>query len=215
MARTLEVPEQRFIRALLRKADSGSSMAVILVGSRARNATTPTSDIDIVTVGMDPPRPAPPRIQVVALSEEDLRCRLEDGDDFTQWALRLGSPLAGRAYWRRLREELLAHASWPDHERKLRHAVVRLAFAEELASMGDTSAALEELRFALSHLARAHLLQRRIFPLSRAELPRQLRSIGQRELAEALEVTSDAATIDNARLTAFLRSTRERLRQSA
>lgn len=215
MVRALEVSEQRFIKTLLRQADSRVSAAVVLVGSRSRQADGPKSDIDIVTIGIDPPKPAPPRIQVIALSEVDLRHRLEDGDDFAQWALRLGSPLAGRAYWRRLRDELLSGASWPDHERKLRHAAVRLEYAEELASMGDTNASAEELRFALSHLARAHLLRRRVFPLSRAELPDQLREIGDQELAEAIELTEEATSIGSARLKSLLRSARKRLLQAS
>lgn len=214
MALALEVSEQRFVRELLRGADSSTDAAVVLVGSGARSgASTPFSDVDVLTVGFDPPRPAPPRIQVVALTEAALRTRVRDGDDFAQWALRYGKPLAGRAYWRLLQEQLLPDAPWPSYEAKRAQAALRLEFAEELASMGDSSAAAEELRFALSHLARAFLLRQAIFPLARAELPTQLRSIGDRELADSLEKLSATGDTDGIEVSALLRIARQRLEE--
>lgn len=214
MTLALEVTERRFIQSVLRAADSRSDAAVVLVGSHARGTSmTSLSDIDIVTVGMTPPRPAPPRIQLIALSEDDLRSRMDSGDDFVQWTLRLGSPLAGRAYWRKLGEELLAHAVWPHYERKLQHAATRISLARDLLAMGDLAATLEELRFALSHLARALLLRRDIFPLSRAELPDQLRSAGDGHLADAVEASGDERSLSDTRLSELLQVATEHLSQ--
>jgi hypothetical protein len=212
MALPLEVSEQRFIRSLLRSADSKTSAAVVLVGSGARYAaSTSFSDIDIVTVGLDPHTPAPPRIQIVALTEDALRTRVIHGDDFAQWALRYGKPLAGRAYWHRLQQELLPGAPWPNHEAKRVQAARRLKFAEELASMDDAVAAVEELRFALSHLARGELLRHAVFPLARAELPAQLRTIGDSELADSLEKVGGDAPVKDREISSLLQFSRKRL----
>lgn len=213
MALALEHSEQRFIRSLLRNADATFEAAVVLVGSAAREeAMSASSDIDIVTIGVDVPKPTPPRIQVLTLSDEGLRKRVRDGDDFAQWALRFGKPLAGRAYWRRLRRDLLAQASWPNHERKREQAAVRLAFADALATMGDDDAASEELRFALSHIARARLLETHVFPLARSELVQQLRAIGDDELSGALARVGGDSELDTEELNQILQLAHNRLR---
>jgi hypothetical protein len=52
--------------------------------------------------------------------------------------------------------------------------------------MGDADSARYELRFAFSLIARAVLLQARVFPLSRPELPEQLENLGRTEMARTL-----------------------------
>jgi hypothetical protein len=125
------------------------------------------------------------------VSLDELRSRVAKGDDFLQWALRYGTALKGRKLWESLREELLQHAPWPDPEVKLRHAARRYRVARALFDMGDLDAAQEEARFALSHLARARLFTDHDFPLSRPELPDQLRRTGDRDLASGLERVSE------------------------
>ena len=49
--------------------------------------------------------------------------------------------------------------------------------AFELLEVGDVDAASEELLFAASHVARAVLLKQGVFPLSRPELPSQLKDV--------------------------------------
>jgi len=188
MALALETSEERFVRKLLRNADPGKRSAIILVGSAVRQgAMSDTSDIDMLAIGVEIPKFPPPRIQVLPLTEDAFRKRVFDGDDFAQWSLRFGKPIAGRVYWRRIRDELLPVAPWPDHERKRNQARIRLAFAEQLVRIGDDDAAREELRFALSHLARAALLEQGVFPLSRGELASQLRAVSDDHLATAIE----------------------------
>ena len=66
------------------------------------------------------------------------------------------------------------------------HARKRMNVALELLEMGDVEAASEELMFAASHVARAILLERGVFPLSRPELPAQLRD-REPDIARLLE----------------------------
>jgi hypothetical protein len=177
---TLE--ERKYLRGLLRAMPH--SQPVVLIGSWARGtAISPSSDIDVLVLGEKEPASAPPRLQVIAVPPPEFQRRLMAGDDFPQWALRFGLPISGRAVWERLRAELLPKAPWPDAERKLQQAKRRHDTAETLLAMGDVAAAEEEVRFALSHVSRAELLLRNVFPLSRPELSRQLLDIGDTGLA--------------------------------
>ena len=55
---------------------------------------------------------------------------------------------------------------------------------ENLLSIGDTEAALEQEISYFTHLARAVLIEHAVYPASRPELPNQLREIGETELAD-------------------------------
>jgi len=179
--------ERKYLRGLLGAMPRGQP--VVLVGSWARGtAVSPWSDIDVLVVGEGEPALAPSRLQVMLMSSAELRRRLMAGDDFPHWALRFGVPLSGRKAWESLRRELLPEAPWPDSERKLRQARRRWDAAEALLAMGDVPAAEEEVRFAVSHIARAELLSQQVFPLSRPELSSQLEAMGKgnRDLARMM-----------------------------
>jgi hypothetical protein len=53
--------------------------------------------------------------------------------------------------------------------------------------MGDLDAAHEQALSYFTHIARAELIDRGVYPASRPELPKQLRSIGDSRLAHSLE----------------------------
>lgn len=169
----IDLSERKFLGALIRSLPSNTP--VVLVGSWARGTViADLSDIDVLVIA-DQPTPTPPaEVQVILLPEERFRDRLRRGDDFPQWALRFGLPLSGRKRWRELSDSLLQDAPWPSVGRKLGQADHKLFAVRDLLEMGDMPAAEEELRFALSHIARALLLSRHVFPLSRPELPEQL-----------------------------------------
>jgi hypothetical protein len=57
----------------------------------------------------------------------------------------------------------------------------------EFLKLGDENAAREQAISYLTHLVRAELLERGIFPASRPELARQLREVDDSELAANLE----------------------------
>lgn len=161
---------------------------MVLVGSYARGTQAGAiSDIDLLVIGdCDVPSPVG-RIQVINRSADEFRRLVMTGDDFSQWSLRFGRPLTGRRLWTALRDQLLAIAPWPSSEPKLAFAKRRLKAANALLAMGDVDAAAEEIRYGLSHLARALLLDLQIFPLSRPELPGQLEKIAEHEVASALD----------------------------
>src|SRR6266508_2655731 len=177
--------ERKYLRGLLSAMPHGQP--VVLIGSWARGtATSPWSDIDVLVVGEGEPALAPSRLQVMLMSSAELRRRLVAGDDLPHWALRFGVPLSGRKAWENLCRELLPEAPWPDSGRKLQQARRKWEAAEALLAMGDVPAAEEEVRFALSHIARAELLSQQVFPLSRPELSSQLDAVGNPDLASMM-----------------------------
>ncbi|MBF0517933.1 MAG: hypothetical protein HQK97_12645 [Nitrospirae bacterium] len=70
---------------------------------------------------------------------------------------------------------------------KVKHAKKSLSIASPLLLDNDLDNAQDEYLLVASHIARALLLQSKIFPLSRPELPEQLKLIGQNDLSKIIE----------------------------
>ena len=186
MTTALNQLERKFLRRTLENARDAD--CVVLVGSVARKTrTSPAGDVDVLVVNGRARKLLHPGVQTTVLTREDLRERVRAGDDFAQWALRFGVSLRGRRRWQELRRELLEDAPWPSPAVKQEQASRRLRRARDLLDMGDANAAQEDLLYAVSHLARASLLRLGVFPLSRPELPAQLRDADMEELAVLLE----------------------------
>ena len=169
--------------AELRRANN-DDLAIILVGSAARNVRTEDSDIDLLLVGLK--RPCVPRsfpgFHIQASSTHEFLRNLQNGEDFESWCVRLGVPLFDVGRW----AEILGSEEakkWPRWELKVAHGARRLFFAHEFIEMGDNLAASEELVYTLGHIARGLLLKAGIFPLSRPELAGQIRTLGYSHLA--------------------------------
>lgn len=210
------VAGRRYLKDLLMPDGDAEPLAVLLVGSWARGSQVdPVSDLDILVVDGSIPRRPPPGVQVISLTQAALRSRVAQGDDFVQWALRFAVPLKGRSAWARLRKDLGGSAPWPSSTRKYEQAAKRLEAARDLLAMGDLSAAQDELRFALSHAARGVLLDRGIFPLSRPELPAQLREAGDSHLADSLSGMDSIDVPPEPQLRAALETGRSRIHSRA
>lgn len=176
--------------AVVERARSGATQALILSGSTARRQRTETSDLDYHLVGPTiETNDLSRELDLHVLSEQKLESELLAGDDFVQWSLRFGAVVfddgAVRCALRLLAERQL----WPNFDRKRAHAAKSLELAHRFVATGDKDGALEQVRTALSLAARARLLREGVFPLSRAELPWQLDAIECAEAAKALAET--------------------------
>jgi hypothetical protein len=164
------------------------AIALALTGSTARDRRTHASDVDLHVVG---PRPAvvdfPVEVDICATTVAQLFQRLRAGDDYVQWTLRFGCVLLDSGVLRAAAQELTASATWPSPERKLDQVRRILPLAEQVVASGDVEAGAEEVRRAVTAVARWRLLSAGAFPLSRAELPVQLRAVGEQDVAAALE----------------------------
>lgn len=189
----------------LTQAGLAHKATVVLVGSGARGVRNWRSDIDILVLHDDGHRiqlKRPGDIHLQQDSRSRFLKRLEEGDDYPNWALRLGVPLHDPDDW--WADHVAAERDnprWPDWHAKVDHARKRVRMASEMLDMGDVDAASEEFLFAASHVARATLLKRRVFPLSRPELPSQLEDIDS-SLAQLLKRLIDGNGVD----TTILRS---------
>jgi len=169
-------------------ANKEMQISVILIGSVARSTHTSQSDLDLLVIGDGQPLVDrhPDRLHVQALTAQQFAKRLRAGDDFAAWCVRYGVPIVAAKPWLDIVNSAEA-AIWPDWHKKVRHAARRLTLAAALLETGDIAAAGEEMLYAVSHTARAILLEARIFPLSRPEIISQLREANHERLARILE----------------------------
>lgn len=178
---------QDFVREVT-SANKDTQISVILVGSVARSTHTSQSDLDLLVISDRPTvvERHPDRLHVQALTTQQFMERLRAGDDFAAWCVRYGVPIVTAKPWLDIVNSPEA-AIWPDWHKKVRHAARRLTIAGALLETGDIAAAGEEMLYAVSHTARAILLEARIFPLSRPEIIIQLREADHERLARILE----------------------------
>lgn len=188
-ARALQTPRLgRATEELLARAVAANAEAVALTGSTARGRRTATSDLDLHVVGERPPLDGVDvEVDVHATTAEVLLDRLRDGDDYVQWTLRFGCILYDQGILREAATELVGTGRWPSPDRKLTQVRRMLELAHQIVASEDHEAAVEQVRSVLTGLGRWKLLAAGSFPLARAELPDQLRAIGEHDLAAALE----------------------------
>ncbi len=175
---------------LVHRARSAGAAALILSGSTARGRRTAISDLDYHLVGARVrTNDLSLELDVHFLSQSQLESELLAGDDFVQWSLRFGCIVLDDGTVRRALRLMAERQPWPDVERKRSHAAKSLELAHRFVGTGDEDGALVQVRTALSLAARARLLSAGVFPLSRAELPAQLRELGLAAGAHALAST--------------------------
>ncbi len=172
------------------RARAAEAQALILTGSTARAARTPMSDLDYHLIGTPiATDDLPGALDLHVLSAAALRARLHEGDDFVHWSLRFGRVVFDCGIVSESVHLMREQQLWPDAARKLAQARKSLSLARAMIASGDKDAALEQACTALTLTARWRLLEERVFPLSRAELPAQLRESGHAGLATGLDVT--------------------------
>jgi hypothetical protein len=188
-----QTPAQQAITAtVMRRAIALGASGFALTGSTARKRRTAISDLDYHVIGKRPDvSDLPGDVDVVATSASRFRIRLIEGDDFIQWTLRCGCILYDAGAMRNGVQLIVEGDLWPSGQRKLDSLAIHRAEVERLIQMGDRSAAHEQLRAMLTTAARGLLLQARVFPLARKELPAQLERAGYVPLARALRRTID------------------------
>ncbi len=175
----------------LRARETGAE-ALLLTGSTARGSRTSISDLDYHVIGMAIPHDdLPADLDIHVVSSDLVRTRLKEGDDFTQWSLRFGRVIFDDGIVNESLRLIEQRGLWPDVSRKADQSIKSLKIALAMVQSGDQDAAVEQVRTALTLVARWQLLAAHRFPLSRAELPTQLNEIGLSDLAAGLAATID------------------------
>jgi len=175
-------------RRLLADA-SGSILAVVAYGSAVREVES-SADLDLLFVfegdapELDPP---PSDVDLRGYARDDVEALLAGGHDVLGWALRFGVVLRQRdGWWDGLASRWRDRLPLPSESAADERAGRALRISRELEAAGDADAAEEQRLVALTQRARARLIRAGVFPGSRPELPRQLRAIGDAELARDL-----------------------------
>ncbi len=194
-AERFQTPEQRAVTvAVMGRAIALGASGFALTGSTARRRRTAISDLDYHVIGRRPDvSDLPGDVDVVATGAARFRSRLIEGDDFAQWTLRCGCILHDTGPLHDGVRLIAEMELWPDAQRKLDSLDVHRTEVERLIQMGDQGAAHEQLRAMLTTAARGLLLEARVFPLARTDLPAQLDRVGYGRLAQALRRTIHAA----------------------
>ncbi|MDP2920250.1 MAG: hypothetical protein Q8O43_08545 [Dehalococcoidia bacterium] len=174
---------------VLREQRVFEQSVVILIGSLARNIPTWRSDVDflvITPISIKRPR-VPVDVHLHLTTRMEFLKKLEEGNDFEVWALKYGRTYSDPSgWWKNLLQDR-EYTKWPDWRKKVKHARKRLSIAATLLAEGDHAAAEEEYLMAAAHIARALLFKACVFPLSRPEMPAQLREINLTEDAQVLD----------------------------
>jgi hypothetical protein len=174
--------------------DNDNIIAVVAVGSAVRPAVA-SVDLDLVVICREPANlhvKPPLEIDLRTYRVDQVQQEVARGNDLLGWAVKFGRVLFQRdRYWNAVSE------SWRDRLPLPRPAVAAQRANEafhrltKVLELGDFDAAEEQALSYATHLARAELLKRNIYPASRPELPAQLRQVGSYEAADCFEQLID------------------------
>ena len=124
------------------------------------------------------------------------------------WAVRFGRILFQRnRFWDKIVQSWHDRLPLPSSKLARDRAAAAYRHATSLLQLGDADAAHEQALSYLTHLARAELLDRGVYPASRPELAEQLRGVGSFRLAERLDRLSHGGSIELSEIDALLKVT--------
>lgn len=203
------VRSKEWTRTFIASARGNSNVvAIIAIGSAVRPNVSST-DIDLLTIcrdlhSLNETPPIEVDLRAYALTEID--SRIESGHDLLTWALMFGRSLYQReGAWDSLVASWHSRLPLPSPKLARDRAASVYRHLTAMLELGDEAAAREQAISYFTHLVRAELLERGVFPASRPELSGQLLRLGASELAEGLERLLVAEAIELAEVTKILR----------
>lgn len=198
------------LQFLAEAMDNDNVMAIVAAGSAVRPAVG-SVDLDLVLICKGPStlQAKPPlEIDLRTYRADEVPRDLAQGNDILGWAVRFGRVLFQRdGYWNAVVESWRDRLPLPSPAVAARRANEALRRLTKVFELGDLDAAEEQALSYATHLARAQLLKRKVYPASRPELPAQLREIGAHEAADCLQRLIDP-TIDHSKQIPLLLETR-------
>lgn len=198
------------LQFLKEAADDDNINAVVAVGSAVRPAV-PSADLDLVVICREPSdmRARPPlEIDLRKYRVDQVQQELARGNDVLGWAVKFGRVLFQRnRYWDALVESWRNTLPLPSPDVATERANEALHRLMKVLELGDADAAEEQALSYATHLARAELLKRNVYPASRPELPLQLRKVGADEAADCFAQLIDR-TVEHSKQISMLVETR-------
>lgn len=177
-------------RAFSRLCSDPNIAAVVLFGSAVRPVES-SFDFDCLYIYQgDKPvvPPAPIEVDLRGYAADQVDTLIQNAHDLLIWSIRFGKLVCERnEYWTDLVARWNSVLPFPSAEVAEDRALKAERLLQYAMATGDEDAVVEQLVTAATHRARAALLRAQVFPASRPELPDQLRTIGEHELAENLK----------------------------
>jgi len=196
---------KRWTLSLLEDARYDANIIAIVAAGSAVRPNVPSVDLDLLIICKEPTtfKPKPPiEIDLRTYAETQVEISLENGHDLLNWAVRFGKVLFERsAYWDNLVSRWQHRLPLPSARIARERASKTARHLSNVIESGDIDAAREQALSYMTHIARAELLDKGVYPASRPELPQQLKLIGSCSLAETLEhlLTSDSLDLTEIR----------------
>jgi hypothetical protein len=188
-------------------------MAVVAVGSAVR-PSVPTFDLDLVVICRERAKltaKPPIEIDMRAYAADQVDGLIRGGNDLLGWAVKFGKLLFQReGLWDTILESWHDRLPLPSAEIASQRADDAFRRMKNVYELGDSDAAYEQALSYVTHLARAELLKRRVYPASRPELPGQLHAIGCLRIAGWLEKLIDHTPGNSEQIAELLESRRMR-----
>lgn len=184
------VPAREWVEQFFRMAyNRAEILAIVAFGSIVRDVSY-SADVDLLFVyrSEKPSFATPPLdVDVKTYRKTDVESLVARGHELLCWSLRFGKVLHQKdRYWSDLQQTWARHLPLPSATVAEERAERARRLLDDLRVIGDDDAVQEQSITMLTHQARACLIRARVFPASRPELPKQLRSIGELEIASRL-----------------------------
>ena len=182
---------RNWLARLLDEAESDENiLAIVAIGSSVRPNVS-SADLDIVVlVGETTKFKAKPPMEVDlrAFNIGEIGAQISKGNDLLGWTAMFGKCLFQRnRNWQQILETWRDRVPLPSADVALERSRNALQRFRDLLDAGDRDAAREQAVSYLTHLARASLIKKGVYPASRPELPGALIKVGCYGLAERLE----------------------------
>ncbi len=177
---------EQFVRMANDRADI---LAIVAFGSIVRDVIQ-SADVDLLFMyeSEKPLFAAPPLdVDIRAYRRADVESLVADGHDLLCWSIRFGMVLHEKdRFWSNLELAWSRRLRLPSAVIAEKRAARARRLLDDLRVIGDDDAVQEQSIAMLTHRARALLIRADLYPASRPELPKQLRSIGEFTLAAGL-----------------------------
>lgn len=165
--------------------------ALVIFGSITRPQVIYSVDVDLLVIceSEKPNFVLPPLdVDIRSYRQEDIESLLLEGHELLCWTVLFGKVLYEKdTYWTTLCDKWKNSLPLPSAKTADKRAKRARQLFEDLKVIGDEDAAQEQYITMLTQIARAYLIRSDTYPASRPELPDQLKSVGEHELASQLE----------------------------
>lgn len=178
---------ENFVQASRQQSDI---WALVIFGSITRPRAIYSVDVDLLVIyeSEKPNFVLPPLdVDIRSYRQEDIESLLLEGHELLCWTILFGKVLYEKnTYWTTLCDKWKNSLPLPSAKTADKRAERARQLFEDLKVIGDEDAAQEQYITMLTQIARAYLIRSDTYPASRPELPGQLKSVGEHELASQL-----------------------------